>query len=104
MKGGDGRLSFTINTETIQDYQVFYNLSDNTNPGCSFLATPCFSCSGCSFQTVYSDSNGTEWVLSSSFSDCRVTSDGVLSSRPAHILIFKIKYFMTLFLQCLFYN
>ncbi|MBR3363102.1 MAG: hypothetical protein IKG40_04165 [Bacilli bacterium] len=36
MKGGDNGASFAANTQVIQDYQTFYNLPNDSNPGCSF--------------------------------------------------------------------
>ena len=80
MKGGDGEASFAANTQTIQDYQTFYNLNtvstpSSVNPGCKFNSLSS-SCIGGGFFIVFANSNGTVQVYGSSSEHCHVYDDG----------------------------
>ncbi len=76
MKGGDNGASFATNTQTIKDYQTFYNLGSYSNgTGCYFASSMSY-CRGGGFYYVYAYSGGDVRVDSSSSSRCRVSSDG----------------------------
>ena len=75
MKGGDNGASFAANTQIIQDYQTFYNLPNNANPGCYFYSSSSL-CYGGGFDYVDAHSDGHVYVLGSSSEDCYVYTDG----------------------------
>ena len=76
MKGADGGTSFAANTQIIQDYQTFYNLPNNANPGCYFYSSVS-DCNGGGFGEVYASSDGYVNVTGSSSGICIVSTDGV---------------------------
>ena len=75
LKGGDGGAAFAANTQTIKDYQTFYNLPDNKSPGCYFDSSNS-DCGGGGFYSVNADSSGFVYVSGSSSENCNVYSDG----------------------------
>ena len=75
LKGGDNGASFAANTQIIQDYQTFYNLPNNANPGCSFYSSSSY-CLGGGFNRVSASSYGIVSVYGSSSENCRVYNDG----------------------------
>ena len=78
MKGGDNGASFEANTQTIKDYQTFYNLPNNANPGCDFDSSAS-GCSGGGVYNVYANSYGNVGVYGSSSENCTVSTDGYSS-------------------------
>lgn len=56
MKGGDDA-SFESNLQMLRDYQSFYNLPEDKNPGCSFDLSSSY-CIGGSFNRVYVGTDG----------------------------------------------
>ncbi len=77
MKGADDGASFETNTQTIRDYQTFYNLPDNDIPGCSF--DPDYGGSICyngDFFQVESWTDGSVDVYGLSSEYCTVNNDG----------------------------
>ena len=75
MKGGDGGAAFAVNTQTIKDYQTFYNLPDNKNPGCYFNSSYS-DCDGGGFYNVHAYSAGYVHVDGSSSERCLVDAYG----------------------------
>ena len=75
LKGGDNGASFEQNTQIIQDYQTFYNLPNNANPGCYFYSDYS-DCYGGGFNYVNARSGGNVEVRGSSSEDCIIHSDG----------------------------
>ena len=75
MKGGDGGTSFAANTQIIKDYQTFYNLPDNQNPGCRFNSFGLY-CYGGGFSSVIANSDGYVIVDGSSSEGCLVDNGG----------------------------
>ena len=75
MKGGDGGASFATNTQMIKDYQTFYSLPDNANPGCIFYSDSSY-CSGGGFDSVYAYSDVSVSVDGSSSETCSVNNGG----------------------------
>ncbi|MBR3363119.1 MAG: hypothetical protein IKG40_04255 [Bacilli bacterium] len=75
LKGGDNGASFAANTQIIQDYQTFYSLPNNAEPGCNF-GSSLSDCTGGGFSDVYADSMGSVGVSGSSSEYCGVRSDG----------------------------
>ena len=75
MKGGDNGASFVANTQIIQDYQTFYDLPNNANPGCYFNSSNSY-CFGGGFDRVYANSVGRVLVDGSSSGNCFVGSVG----------------------------
>ena len=75
MKGGDNGASFTVNTQTIKDFQSFNNLPDNANPGC-YINSDYSTCHGGGFDQVSANSDGIASVYGSSSEKCYVDADG----------------------------
>ena len=80
MKGADNGASFAANTQTIQDYQTFYNLNtvsnpSSSNPGCDFGSDYSY-CYGGGFYQVNAYSDGYVDVYGSSSRGCNVDVDG----------------------------
>ena len=80
MKGGDNGASFEANTQTIKDYQTFYNLNtvsypSTSNPGCNFTSSYS-TCNGGGFYRVLAESIGSVYVYGSSSEPCYVNGDG----------------------------
>ena len=75
MKGGDGGASFAANTQMIKDYQTFYSLTDNANPGC-YWGSSSSGCSGGGFTSVDAYSYGRVSVIGSSSEGCNVYGAG----------------------------
>ena len=75
LKGGDGGAAFAANTQTIKDYQTFYNLPDNKIPGCNFRSSST-NCDGGGFDYVQADSDGNVLVKGSSSEYCYVSTVG----------------------------
>ena len=75
MQGGDNGAAFEVNTQIIQDYQIFYNLPNNANPGCRFDSSYSY-CFGGGFNSVDASSGGGVDVYGSSSETCYVGNDG----------------------------
>ena len=74
LKGGDNGASFAANTQTIRDFQTFYNLGAYSNgTGCDFDSSES-SCRGGGFNNVSAYSNGEVYVIGSSSEGCSVYS------------------------------
>ena len=85
MKGGDGGASFAANTQTIHDYQTFYNLNtvsspSSSNPGCAFYSSSSY-CYGGDFHEVHVATAGYVHVDGSSSEYCFVDNDGSSACR-----------------------
>ena len=79
MKGADGGASFAANTQTIRDFQAFYNLNtvsnpSSSNPGCLFNSDS--RCNGGGFYLVIADSGSGVDVSVSSSEYCFVGGNG----------------------------
>ena len=67
--------TFDSNTQIIHDYQTFYNLPNNANPGCYFSSSNS-NCRGGGFYYVYAGSFGRVYVYGSSSERCSVSGVG----------------------------
>ena len=76
MKGEDSGESFEANTQIIKDYQTFYNLPNNANPGCNFSSSNS-NCHGGGFRQVIAFGDGNVYVYGPSPEYCTVTGVGV---------------------------
>lgn len=79
IKGADGGISITTNIQTIQEYQMFYNLNtisnpSSSNPGCYLSDSSMIHCYGGEFSEVYANSGGGVFVYGSG--NCKLEIDG----------------------------
>ena len=74
MKGGN-TTSYSTNRQIIINYQAFYNLPNNANPGCSFYDSSSY-CHGGDFRYVHAGSEGDVYVYSTSSVRCFVSEEG----------------------------
>ena len=80
MIGADGGAAFSENTQTIKDYQSFYNLETKydaslTNEGCNYTYSES-KCYGGDFKAIFAYSNGAVSALSQPRENCFVNADG----------------------------